>query len=252
MIGIYIIKNKINNKCYIGKSKNVKNRLQYGHLRLLNNNKHYNEYLQYSWNKYGSINFEFNIIEECEEKELNEKEKYWIKYYKSNNREYGYNLTSGGDGLNNPNEEVRAKMSRWQQGKCLSYTTRKKISNALKGENNPFYGKNHSIETKEKISASRTGQLLSEESIRKRTESRKNFKFSEESKLKMSNSAKNKKINKLRMGKKNKQDRPSIQFTDDEIKDILKLRLNNYSISYIANKYNVSVTPIQRIIKTYN
>lgn len=252
MIGIYIIKNKINNKCYIGKSINIENRLQYGHLKLLNNNKHYNKYLQDSWNKYGNINFEFNIVEECKEKELNQKEKYWINYYKSNDREHGYNLTIGGDGLNNPSREVRKKISIYQTGKCLSYETKKKISNALSGNNNPFYGKKHSIETKEKISLSRKGQLLSEQSIKKRTESRKDFKFSEESKLKMSNSAKNKKINKLRMGKKDKKDRPSIQFTNNEIQDILLLRSRKYSIGYIADKYNVSVTPIKRIIKTYS
>jgi len=37
------------------------------------------------------------------------------------------------------------------KGRCLSLTTRKRMSKERKGENNPFYGKKHTIETKRKI-----------------------------------------------------------------------------------------------------
>ena len=46
--------------------------------------------------KYGVENFDFSIIEECEEPYLDEREAYWIKYYNSHNKEKGYNLTDGG------------------------------------------------------------------------------------------------------------------------------------------------------------
>lgn len=50
--------------------------------------------------------------------------------------------------------------------KC-SWETKRKISETLKcktqGENNPFYGKYHSEETKQKISNTLTGKKLSEE-----------------------------------------------------------------------------------------
>lgn len=46
--------------------------------------------------KYGIDNFCFEVIEECSEDELNEKEVFWIKYYDSFNRDKGYNMTPGG------------------------------------------------------------------------------------------------------------------------------------------------------------
>lgn len=48
---------------------------------------------------YGSENFLNEIIDYASSREeLNEKEKYWISYYNSNNKEKGYNRTKGGSG----------------------------------------------------------------------------------------------------------------------------------------------------------
>jgi len=46
--------------------------------------------------KFGLENFNFDVIEECSLKELDKKEKYWIKYYNSTDPNKGYNLTDGG------------------------------------------------------------------------------------------------------------------------------------------------------------
>jgi hypothetical protein len=43
--------------------------------------------------KDGVENFSFEIIEKCNRENLNEKEKYWISFYKS--QEHGYNMTKG-------------------------------------------------------------------------------------------------------------------------------------------------------------
>lgn len=51
--GIYCIENKINNKTYIGSSKNLYQRLL-KHFALLRHNKHENAHLQSAWNKYGT------------------------------------------------------------------------------------------------------------------------------------------------------------------------------------------------------
>ena len=64
MIGIYRIKNIINNKCYYGSSKHIEQRF-IEHYNSLQNNKHINIILQRSWNKYGKSNFKFEIVEEC-------------------------------------------------------------------------------------------------------------------------------------------------------------------------------------------
>ena len=90
MIGIYKITNKINNKVYIGQSRDIVDRW--------NAHKYYTysskTKLQNAFTKYGISNFTFEVIEECDIKDLDEKEKYWINYY--NSYEDGYNMTLGG------------------------------------------------------------------------------------------------------------------------------------------------------------
>jgi hypothetical protein len=55
--------------------------------------------------KYGIDNFSFNIIEECKQNQLNERERYWIAYY--NTFYDGYNQTLGGDTvISKPKEKI--------------------------------------------------------------------------------------------------------------------------------------------------
>lgn len=97
MVGIYKIENKVNGKVYIGQSIDIKTRWKC-HINYLNNGTHNNKHLQSAWNKYGKENFSFNIIEECDVEDLNEREIYWIDKYDSYINKNGYNLTLGGDG----------------------------------------------------------------------------------------------------------------------------------------------------------
>ena len=89
--GIYRIKNIVTGKVYIGLSKNIRARFSQ-HKSKLRYNKHVNSYLQNSWNKYGEENFEFKAIEYCGIKVLNQRERYWIKALKADQKEFGYNL----------------------------------------------------------------------------------------------------------------------------------------------------------------
>lgn len=91
---IYKIINIINNKCYIGQSKDYEKRWK-EHKYLLNNNKHDNKHLQNAWNKYGEKNFKIEVIEYV--KNYNEREIYWISFYNSTNEQYGYNIMTGGE-----------------------------------------------------------------------------------------------------------------------------------------------------------
>ena len=95
MIGIYLIKNLVNDKKYVGKSSNIMTRWVH-HKTDLRYNCHHNRHLQFAWNKYGEENFEFSVIEECSIDDLNSKESYWINFYDSYNN--GYNMDKGGDG----------------------------------------------------------------------------------------------------------------------------------------------------------
>lgn len=139
-IGIYGIRNKINNKIYIGKTgMNFGDRWD-SHRSLLKNNKHDNPHLQRAWNKYGKDNFEFIVIEDCSIDVLEEREKYYIKLYKD--MELAYNIHDGGNEGNN-------------LGKPLSEETKRKI-----GEKNRIngLGRKATAETREKMSQSHLGK----------------------------------------------------------------------------------------------
>ena len=74
-IGIYMI--KINDKEYIGSSCNIGHRLKH-HLWSLENLKHHNRTMQNLYNKYGSDNIYFKIVEECPDDALIEREAFYI------------------------------------------------------------------------------------------------------------------------------------------------------------------------------
>lgn len=78
--GIYRITNLQTEYVYIGQSKNCEHRIS-NHKCGLRKNNHYNKHLQHSYNKYGGDNFIFEIIEECEDWQLCDREQYWIDYY---------------------------------------------------------------------------------------------------------------------------------------------------------------------------
>jgi NUMOD3 motif len=112
---------------------------------------------------------------ESEEKAI-EMEKWYIKLFGREDLGTGilHNKTEGGDGASGwiPSEETRRNMSRAGKGKPKSEEHRKKIGEAqkcrvfseatlkrmseakigkVKGENNPFFGRKHSLETIEKL-----------------------------------------------------------------------------------------------------
>lgn len=95
--GIYCITNSKNNKKYIGQTYDLKFRWLH-HRSDLRGNRHHNRHLQAAWNKYGEENFKFDELEYCPLEQLDEREIYWINYYKSQDQKFGYNLADGGLG----------------------------------------------------------------------------------------------------------------------------------------------------------
>lgn len=125
---IYKVTNLINNKVYIGLTTRTLNHRKQRHLYDSKRTK-YNSYFHAAIRKYGEDNFQWEIIKIAQNKEqLKQFEVEEISKHNSNNPEFGYNLTKGGE--------------------------------SLPGKDNPFYGKTHSEETKSKWSKLRKGQNI--------------------------------------------------------------------------------------------
>lgn len=94
--GIYKVVNLLNNHCYIGQAKNIYKRFNSHHKTdyLNKNNSCYNTKFYKALRKYGWENFDIIVLELCEEKELNQKEKYYIALFDTFHN--GYNSTEGG------------------------------------------------------------------------------------------------------------------------------------------------------------
>jgi len=194
MIGIYRIKNLVNDKSYYGSSKNIEKRWK-THLNQLRNKKHINCILQNAWNKYGEDNFIFEIVEECELEKLFDTEQKYIDTC----GDYNIGLkASGGDNISkNPNKDViienikkgsklwrdslsdeerKERFSKpldknpnWKGGSSFIYCEcGKRIGyghthcykcRPRKNENNPFFGKTHSDYTRKKLSERMKGNI---------------------------------------------------------------------------------------------
>jgi group I intron endonuclease len=143
---IYKITCTENNKVYIGQTCNIKRRL-YEHRYALKHNKHYCEHLQNCYNKYGKKNFKFEIIEDATETNVDEKERFWIEHYNSNDKMFGFNSESGGNKNKQLSNEHRMKISLKVAGR-----NNPMYGVCRKGKDAPFYGKNLSDEAKEILS----------------------------------------------------------------------------------------------------
>lgn len=127
--GIYKIENTINGKVYIGQSVNIKKRFIEHRYRAYDKSdeKTYSLYLYSAIRKHGVENFSFSIIEECNAEELNEREMYWIDHYHANQKEYGYNLSDGGNSKYirhmNDSSNISARKTKIEEIKYLLINT---------------------------------------------------------------------------------------------------------------------------------
>ena len=118
---IYLATNKVNGRKYVGQTTQKFEMRRDQHLK--NNKK--DSVIDLSIKKYGSENFEWKILNRNikTKKQLNFLESFWIDYFESRTSQWGYNIREGG--------------SKGAQ----SEESKRKISESLKGKNNPNYGK---------------------------------------------------------------------------------------------------------------
>lgn len=127
------------NKIYIGQTNDLRKRINcHKHSMKRNGSK---VILINSFKKYGFDEHLFEIVEECDDSILDEREIFWIKEYNSfyANNLMGMNMTTGGEGHTgfNKNDENRKRIL---------------LENLYSKGQNPFKGKKHTEENKKKMS----------------------------------------------------------------------------------------------------
>ena len=105
MIGIYKITNKKTEKSYIGQSNDIERRFKEHQTK----GKKSRIPVDIAIEKYGKDNFLYEIIEECNIEELNQKETYWIQHFDTVNN--GYNCNLGGEQQSIGESNGRAKLT---------------------------------------------------------------------------------------------------------------------------------------------
>lgn len=146
-----------NGKIYIGITKQ-KPIYRWGH----NGNGYYQHpLLTNAIKKYGWNNIKHEILfEKLTKEQAEQKEIELILFYKSNQREFGYNIANGGFSTGKHSEQTKNKISNTKKGSKQSIETKIKRSNSLKGIP-------RTQEWKEKIGKANKGKKLSKEAIEK-------------------------------------------------------------------------------------
>lgn len=177
---IYIIRNNVNDKVYIGQTKRTVEARWKAHKSNRNLKKNQDNHFYRALRKYGVNAFYPEILEVVEaetskelKKKLDEREKHYILKYNSFNE--GYNSTTGGEGSlgHKASMESRKKMSEKQRGRKTSAETRLKQSIAHKG-------RIISEESRLKLSKSKKGKSPSQEHIAKSAQGHKGLKMKED------------------------------------------------------------------------
>lgn len=233
---VYCIENKINNKKYIGSTINFRRRINI-HLHFLRNGKHCSKHLQSAWNKYGEDSFNIFMIEIIEDKaNIILREQYWIDFYESHNDKNGYNINKIAYsclGVKR-SEETKLKLSKLKIGFKASEETKKKLSDLSKGENNSFYNKKHTDESKQKMREAHMGKVLTESQLNALSLGRGSTYFTEETYKKISE-------------KNRGEGSGSSKLSESDVIEILKMIKNKCKYKEISEKYKISVAQISRI-----
>lgn len=138
--GIYVLRNTVNGKIYVGQSVNILNRW-YSHRKSANAGK--KSHLYDSMRKYGLSAFSIQIMEECTPEQLDEREAYWMDFFDATNT--GYNMMPAGQYGRVMTDELR----KWLSENSKKWKPTPEILEKMRIAST---GKKHSEETKRKMS----------------------------------------------------------------------------------------------------
>lgn len=259
---IYIIRNILNNKVYIGQTKYPEKRW-YQHKAIAASKGKTHQYIHKAIAKYGYQNFTFTVIDfGIDYHQTDCLERNYIIQYDSRNSEKGYNYSSGGY-VGERSEETRKKISlsckgktSWMKGKKHKPESLLKLSIAAKGRvcsddkkkylaklfagrTSCMKGRKHSEETKKKMSDAQKGRKMSEEHKEKLKKLRTGTILSEVVREKISKTLLTKNI-------------PSVnrKLTNEQVVAIRKMynTMEKKSLRKVAKSFNVTFLIIQNII----
>lgn len=143
--GVYCIRNKENDKRYIGSAAISLSTRWRQHRQTAQAGRHRNRHFQAAWDSYGEDAFEFTVLEHCLPGDCLAREQHWIDFYNATDREFGYNASpTAGSSL----------------GIKRSAETRAKVAAAFRGKPAHNRGVSPSAETRAKIAATLTGRKL--------------------------------------------------------------------------------------------
>jgi group I intron endonuclease len=185
---IYLITNTANSKRYVGKTKRTLARRFNEHKA--SSRKKSKTHLSNAMRMYGVEVFIIEEIEKTTKGLLNERERFFIAKLQPE-----YNMTSGGDGIIDMSDEIKAKISAANKGRKKSEEHKTKISVQLskytkteehrKNISIALLGKSPSEETRAKLSASRKGKTRSADAVAKTAAAHLGTKRSEETRQKL-------------------------------------------------------------------
>ncbi len=87
---VYLLKNKITKRIYVGRSCMPQVRFE-KHMSALRGNRHINDLMQLDFNEHGQESFELEIVEENENLTRKGIEGSWILKLRTYDKKYGYN-----------------------------------------------------------------------------------------------------------------------------------------------------------------
>src|SRR5687767_14709555 len=89
--GVYLIRNAVNNKVYVGSAAYITSRWS-NHRARLGKGNHHSIKLQRAWNKYGAEAFRFLVLIRVSKEQLIAAEQQWIDHFKAASQA-GYNVS---------------------------------------------------------------------------------------------------------------------------------------------------------------
>lgn len=120
--GVYVFKNIINGKIYVGSTVMTFEKRMLHHVNRLRNGKHKNAHFQNAWNKYGEENFEYDILEICKKEDCLIREQFYldtllfaqdfINKVSTKFLDLGYNINPLATGTPNLSEETIEKRTK--------------------------------------------------------------------------------------------------------------------------------------------